>query len=112
MLKFESFILLYLLLLPLARIAFVAWLYLKTKNLVVFIYLVYLVLDVVLRDLIERRVARFIEQTQNSETKKWLGKEPEERSSNALSLVKAIEGTIQLIFLMSLLYTLLMFQFK
>ncbi|NJL64431.1 MAG: hypothetical protein HC903_24640 [Methylacidiphilales bacterium] len=112
MLDFESFILLYLLLLPLARIAFVAWLYLKTKNLVVFTYLVYLVLDVVLRDVIERRVAKFIDKTQNSETPKWLGKEPEKRSSNALSLVKAIEGTIQLIFLMSLLYALLIFQFK
>jgi hypothetical protein len=112
MLEFESFILIYLLLLPIARIAFVGWLYLKTRNLIVLIYLAYLVLNLVLRDVIERRVAIFVEKSEVSKSPKWLGKEPEERGNNALSLVKAIEGTVQLIFLMSLLYALLMDQVK
>lgn len=112
MFEFESFILLYLLLLPLAKIAFVAWLYLKTRNIIVFTYLAYLVLDVVLRDVIERWVTKFVEKSQNNESPIWLGKDAEERSRNALSLVKAIEGTVQLIFLMTLFYALLIIQVK
>jgi hypothetical protein len=112
MLDFESFILLYLLLLPIARIAFVGWLYLKTRNIIVFIYLVYLVLNVVLRDVMDARVEKFAQKVETSESPKWLGREPEERSKNALSLAKAVEGTIQLVFLMSLLYALLIIQVK
>jgi hypothetical protein len=112
MLNFESFMFTYLLLLPIARIAFVGWLYLETRNTIVLIYLVYLVANMFLRSIIEAWIVRFVQKAEMSKSPKWLGKEPEQRSINALSLAQAIEGTIQLIFVMSLMYALLITQVK